>query len=105
MSEDQKETQRRARLIQSLDRMVASGRVTEGEAARLRAAGGNVQAFDAVAREIRVRHATPKLIAAVQSGKMTQAEAETSLEQLRAGEHSGSLRARLHGLMPGRSRH
>jgi hypothetical protein len=105
MSEGKKETQRRARLVQSLDRMVASGRVTEDEAARLRSAGGNVQAFDAVVREIRVRHATPKLVAAVQSGKMTQAEADSALEQLRAGEHSGSLRARLHRLVPSRPRH
>jgi hypothetical protein len=105
MSEDQKETQRRTRLIQSLDRMVASGRVTEDEAARLRAAEGDAEAFDAAAREIRVRHATPKLVAAVQGGKMTQGEADTVLEQLRAGEHSRSLRARLHGILPGRSRH
>jgi hypothetical protein len=105
MSEDQKEVRRRARLIESLDRMVDSGRVTEDEAARLRSAEGDTQAFDAVAREIRVRHATPKLVAAVDGGTMTQAEADTALDQLRAGEHSRSLRARLHGVLPGRSRH
>jgi hypothetical protein len=104
MSEDQKQVRRRARLIESLDRMVVSGRVTQEDAARLRAAGDSVE-FDVAVREIRVRHATPKLVAAVEVGKMTQAEADRALAGLRAGEHSSSLRARLHGLLPSRSRH
>jgi hypothetical protein len=105
MSEDQKEARRRARPIESLDRLVASGRVTEEEAAGLRAADGDSGAFDVVVREIRVRHATPKLHAAVEGGEMTHVEADTALEQLRAGEHSRSLRFRLHGVSPDRSRH
>jgi len=105
MSEDQKESRRRTRLIESLDRMVESGRVTQDEAVRLRAARGDAEAFDSVATEIRVRHATPKLMAAVERGKMTQTEADIALEQLRAGEHPRSLRARLHGVVPSRSRH
>jgi hypothetical protein len=104
MSEEHREVRRRTRLIESLDRMVASGRVTEEEAVRLRAASSSAE-FDAAVREIRVRHATPKLVAAVEGGTMTQADADTALEQLRAGEHSGTLRARLHGLLPNRSRH
>jgi DNA-binding FrmR family transcriptional regulator len=104
MSEEQKEARRRLRLVEGLDRMVASGRVTEEEAARLRASGVSGE-FDAVVREIRVRHATPKLVAAVEGGNMTQAEADAAVEALRAGEHSGSLRARLHGLLSSGSRH
>ena len=105
MNDDQKEARRRARLLESLDRMVASGRVTPEAAARLRVAEGDAAAFEAVAREIRVRHATPKLVAAVEEGTMTQAEADATIEQLRAGDHSRSLRARIHELAPGRSRH
>lgn|SRR5487761_1436528 len=104
MSEGQKEARRRSRLVQSLDRMVASGQVTGEEAARLRASGDPGE-FDAVVREIRARHATPKLVAAVEAGQMTQAEADTALDALKAGQHSASLRARLHGLWSSPSRH
>jgi hypothetical protein len=101
MTEDLKEARRRARLIQRLDKMVASGRVTEEEAARVRAAG-NPEEVNAAMGGIRVRHATPRIAAAVANGKMTQAEADTALAQLRAGEPPRSLRAHLGGL---RSRH
>jgi hypothetical protein len=97
MTESQKEAKRRARLVERLDKMVTSGRMTEAEAARIRAAGDTAE-FDAAVGEIRVRHATPRLAAAVEQGKMTQVDADTAVEQLRAGEHPRSLRAHLRGL-------
>jgi hypothetical protein len=83
-------------LTQSIDKLLASGQVTEEEAARLRAAleqGGR----DVVVRDIRVRHAEAALAGAVQDGRMTQQEADGYLDRLRAGEHSRSLRAHLRG--------
>ena len=91
----------RERLLKQLDKMVASGRVTETEAARLRAAAGSDE-FDQAAREIRVRHAGEHLNAAVEGGQMTQEEANAHLEGLRRGEHSRFLRAHLRSLLPGR---
>jgi len=78
-------------LTQSIDKLLASGQVTEEEAARLHAAleqGGR----DAVVRDIRVRHAEAALAGAVQDGRTTQQEADGYLDRLRAGEHSRSLR-------------
>jgi hypothetical protein len=83
-------------LTQSIDKLLASGQLTDEEAARLRAAlahGGR----DEVVREIRVRHAEAALAGAVQDGRMTQHEADGYLDRLRAGEHSRSLRAHLRG--------
>jgi hypothetical protein len=87
----------RARLIKQLDKMVESGRVTETEAARLRAAGDSDE-FDDAARDIRVRHAGAHLTAAVEGGDMTQEEANAHLESLKDGEHPRSLRAHLRKL-------
>ena len=44
------------RIIQQVDRMVAAGRITEEEAAELRATEGT-PGFDAVVGAIRARHA------------------------------------------------
>lgn len=93
-------SKRRKRLLQQLDRKVGSGRVTEQEAGRLRAAGGPGE-FDQAVRDIRVRHAGARLDAAVADGSMSLAEADDLLERLRNGEHPRSLRAHLHGLRPG----
>jgi polyhydroxyalkanoate synthesis regulator phasin len=91
----------RERLLKQLDKMVASGRVTETEAAQLRAARDSDE-FDQAARDIRVRHAREHLNAAVEGGQMTQQEANSHLEGLKRGEHSRSLRAHLRSLLPGR---
>jgi hypothetical protein len=82
------------RIMLQLDKMVASGRITDGEAAQLRAAEGTPQ-FDAVVGAIRARHASAHMEAAVAEGDMSQAEAETFMAQLRNGEHPEGLRARL----------
>jgi len=104
MTLNPKDSRRRTRIVEQLDHMVASGRVTEDEAVRMRAASSATE-FDAVVAEVRARHAAPRLAAAVEAGEMTQSEADGALARLRAGEHSGSLRARLHGLLAERSRH
>jgi polyhydroxyalkanoate synthesis regulator phasin len=90
-------------LTQSIDKLLASGQVTEEEAARLQAAlehGGR----DEVVRDIRVRHAEAALAGAVQDGRMTQQEADGYLDRLRAGEHSRSLRVHLRGFRRARGR-
>jgi len=89
----------RKRLIESLDRMVKAGRVTEQEAAQLRGAV-EPDEFDSAVRKIRVRHAGPRLAAAVESGKMTAEEANDLLARLEKGEHPKGLRAHLRRLVP-----
>jgi hypothetical protein len=96
-SDDRADTRRRERLVERLDQMVGSGRVTDQEAERLRAAGDPGE-FDSVVVAIRARHAGAILDAAVQAASLTREEADGYLTRLRAGEHSGSLRAQLHGL-------
>jgi hypothetical protein len=78
-------------LLQQLDRLLASGRITSAEAVRLREAT-NRDEFDAAARDISVRHAQGQLDAAVEAGEMTEEEARIQLEVLRNGEHRRTLR-------------
>jgi polyhydroxyalkanoate synthesis regulator phasin len=82
------------RLMGRLDHMVERGRMTEAEAAALRAASDPSE-VDAVLCSIRLRHATPKLAEAVEQGAMTEDEAEVFRDRLRRGEHPRSLRAHL----------
>jgi len=85
---------KRKRLVDQLDKMVESGKVTEDEAKRVRAASGPAE-FDDVTRDISVRHAKARLDAAVEDGGMSQEEADGFLSRLRNGEHPRSLRAHL----------
>jgi len=90
------------RLLEQLDGMVRSGRVTEHEAAALRAAS-DTEAFDDVLQGIRVRHASTRLTSAVEDGSMSQEEADGFLLRLKMGEHPRSLRAHLaQAVRPGR---
>jgi hypothetical protein len=93
-AQNEMEWGRRDRVFRALDRMVASGRVMESEAQRLRAAA-NESEFNQAARDIRVRHAGLKLDAAVADGSFTRAEAGAFLGWLMDGEHGRTLRARL----------
>ncbi len=88
---------KRERLVESLDRMVDLGRVTEAEANQLRAAAEPGQ-FESAVRNIRVRHAGAQLTAAVEDGKMTPEEADAYLDRLKNGEHPKGLRAHLRKL-------
>ena len=87
--------QTRQRLLAQLDKMVESGRVTDEEAAELRAAANDHDRFDSVIRSIRQRHASPKLEAAVEAGEMTAEEATNHLADLGHGSHDAELRAQL----------
>jgi hypothetical protein len=89
----------RRRLLERLDHMVESGQVTAAEGERLRAAQTD-DAFDAAVVSIRSRHAVARLSAAVESGQMSQGEADTNLERIRKGEHPRGLRAHLARLAP-----
>ncbi|HUY86275.1 MAG TPA: hypothetical protein VMU77_04120 [Acidimicrobiales bacterium] len=82
------------RIVQQIDKMVASGRITEDEASRLRAAEGTPD-FELAVGEIRARHAGEGLEPSVSSGEMTQEQADNYLDRIRSGEHPKGLRARL----------
>jgi len=82
------------RIMERLDAMVAAGRVTEEEAARLRACEGTDEFGPALAA-IRTRHAKVHSDAAVRDGRLTQEEADDALARVHAGEHSSELRARI----------
>jgi len=97
--ESKTDGRRRQRLLQRLDQMVESGRVTDREAQRLRAAGTPSE-FDETVRDIRLRHAGTRLNSAVADDTVPKEEADGLLERLRKGEHSRSLRARLRRLRP-----
>jgi hypothetical protein len=84
------------RIIEQLETMVASGRITPAEADRLRATAGTIE-FDSVMGEIRARHAQVHTDAAVAAGRMSQEEADASLERVRDGEHTADLRAHIRG--------
>jgi hypothetical protein len=87
----------REHLVERLDKMIESARVTEQEAKRLRGAGGPSE-FDDAVLDIRVRHAGTILDAAVDDGSLTVEEADGFLERLRTGEHPRALRAQLRRL-------
>ena len=79
------------RIMEQLDKMVASGRITADEAAQLRATEGTSE-FDAAVAAIRARHAQAHTDRAVGDGRMSEEEAEGYLERVRGGEHSRELR-------------
>lgn len=85
---------REDRILEQLDKMVSSGRVTEAEARRLRATQGTPQ-FEEAARDIRVRHASEGLDEAVAEHRMSREEADQQLRRIRQGDHPKGLRARL----------
>jgi hypothetical protein len=99
MSDDleySKDANRRRQLLDRLDRMVSSGRLTDDEAGRLRAAEGPEE-FDAAVRDVRVRHAGTAMDARIAEGAMSREEADALLERLRRGEHPSGIRADVAG--------
>jgi polyhydroxyalkanoate synthesis regulator phasin len=91
------------RIIEQVDKLVKSGRITEEEAVRLRATEGTGE-FDAAVGEIRARHASAHMDRAIANGEMSQEEADGYLGRLRNGEHPKGLRARLRKHRPRRNR-
>jgi polyhydroxyalkanoate synthesis regulator phasin len=84
------------RVLEQLDRMVTSGRITQEEANRLRKADGTTE-FDEVMNAVRARHAQAHIDAAVAAGTMSQEDAAAALESVRQGDHSADLRRRIRG--------
>lgn len=84
------------RIIEQVDKMVASGRITAEEGERLRAAQGT-DAFEEAVANVRARHAQAHTNSAVSDGRMSQAEADGLLERVRSGEHSRELRSHIKG--------
>ncbi len=76
---------RQDRVLEQLEKMLASGRITDEEAAALRSATGPEE-FDRAVGAIRARHAGAQMDSAIAAGEMTQEEADASLERLRTGE-------------------
>jgi hypothetical protein len=84
------------RMIEQLETVVASGRITPGEAARLRAAAGTPD-FDSAMGEIRARHAQVHADAEVAAGRLSREEADATLDRVGDGEPTAELRARIRG--------
>jgi hypothetical protein len=84
------------RILEQLDRMVASGRITSEEANRSRGADGTTE-FDAVMTDIRARHAQAHTDVAVAAGTMRPEDAAAALEPVRQGDHSADLRRHIRG--------
>jgi hypothetical protein len=76
--------------------MVGAGRITQGEADRLRTTAGTAE-FSAALGVVRARHARVHTDAAVDAGRMSPEEAEASLDRVRDGEHSAELRSYIKG--------
>ena len=87
----------RERILARLDHMVAAGRITPDEAARLRGAG-DAEDFEQAMGGIRARHAGARLDAAVDGGHMTRGDADEWIERLRGGDHPRELRGLLRGV-------
>ncbi len=88
------------RMMERLDAMVASGRITPDEAARLRATEGTSEFEEAVAA-VRARHAQSHTDRAVGDGRMSAEEADGYLDRVRSGEHSRELRSSIRGRSSG----
>jgi hypothetical protein len=84
------------RMMERLDAMTQSGRITPEEAAQLRATEGTPE-FDHVIAGIRARHAQAHTDPAVAEGRMSEEDAEVYLERVRGGEHSRELRTHIRG--------
>jgi hypothetical protein len=86
--------ERLSRIAGQAEKLVAAGRLSADEAQRLRASS-DVSGAEQVVREIRTRHASERLNAAVSEGAMSRQEADDLLERVRGGEHSRALRSHL----------
>ncbi len=84
------------RIVEQLDNMVAAGRVTPEEAARVRATAGTPD-FNAALGAIRARHARVHTDDGVAAGRLSREEADAALHRVRDGEHSAELRAHIRG--------
>lgn len=91
---DELDPRQLARVVSQADKLVASGRLTPEEADRLRAAPDHSSALQVV-RDIRARHTSERLDAAVAEGATSKEEADTIREQIRGGEHSRALHSNL----------
>lgn len=87
---DELDPRQLARLVGQADKLVSSGRLTPEEAERLRSADDQRSAMQVV-RDIRSRHASERLGAAVAEGSVGREEADAILGRIHAGEHSREL--------------
>ena len=79
-----------------VEKMLASGRISEDEAARVRAAVASGGDVDGAVGQIRLRHAQEWVAAAIGDGRMTQAEADDVLARLAGGEDPRTVRRGRH---------
>ena len=85
------------RLDERLAKMVKAGRLTDEDAARLRAAAESGQ-LEETAREIQLKHARARVSAAVEEGRLTEREARALVDRLEKGEDPRFLRGLRRGL-------
>ena len=74
------------RLLARVDKMLATGRITDENATRLRAAAETGD-FDSEAEQIRFRHVKARVDTAVDDGRLTKEEADAALGCVANGEH------------------
>jgi hypothetical protein len=72
-------------VLQRLDKLVGAGRITEEDAALLRAAA-ETGGLDEALQDIRLRHAKARVSVAVSTGRLGGDEAGVILERLDRGE-------------------
>jgi hypothetical protein len=78
-------------LVARIEKMLAAGRITEDEAARVRAA--ETGTIDDVVREIQLRHAREWRAAAVAEGRVSERDAAEALDRLERGDDPDAIRA------------
>jgi CRISPR/Cas system-associated endoribonuclease Cas2 len=74
-----------AQMLERVDKIVAAGRLTEEEGARLHAAAHS-GGLDEELRKVRLRHAKARLQRSVESGRVSEDDAQRILERLNAGD-------------------
>jgi hypothetical protein len=79
-------------LAARVDKMLAAGRITAEEADRVRAASSAGDDVERVVGEIRRRHATEWVAAAVEQDRLSEHEATEVLASVERGDGPGDIR-------------
>jgi hypothetical protein len=90
-----------AQLIEQVDKLAATGRLSEDQTAQLRAAAERGE-LAVVMREVRLQHVRLALADAVAVGTLGQPDADALLARLEHGEDTHALRRELRraGILP-----
>ncbi len=86
-------------ILERIDTMLAAGRITEKDAARLRSAADRGGLEEAL-QEIRLRHAKGRIAEALSSGLLTTEGARAAVERLDNGEDPRTVLRLAHRARP-----